>query len=113
MTRDRVSAIADGRVRNATFPSANASTPSVADMARAQRAHVFVLWATKERIALRVSVCAHMCDNVALHKRQWLNNTFYGCNSCILFMWLLEKGNTLSYIQTVIFGCFPRFTGRS
>ncbi len=61
MTRDRVSAIADGRVRNAMFPSVSASTPSVAVMARAQRAYVFVLWATKERIALRVSVCACVC----------------------------------------------------
>jgi len=62
MTRDHVSVIVDGRVRNAMFPSASASTPSVVVTARAQRARVFVLWATKERIALRVSVCVCVCS---------------------------------------------------
>jgi len=61
MTRDHVSVIVDGRVRNAMFPSPSASTPSVVVTARAQRARVFVLWATKERIALRVSVCVCVC----------------------------------------------------
>lgn len=56
MIRDRVSAIVDGKVQNVMFPSASASTRSVVVMARAQRARVFALWATKEKTALRVSV---------------------------------------------------------
>ncbi len=66
MTRDRVSAIADGRVQNVMFPSVSASTLSVAVMARAQRAHVFVLWATKEIVALRVSIIVCVCNSVCV-----------------------------------------------
>lgn len=57
MIRDRVSAIVDGKVQNVMFPSASVSTRSVVVMARAQRARVSAPWATKERAALRVSVC--------------------------------------------------------
>lgn len=75
MIRDRVSATVDGKVQNVTFPSASASTRNVVVMARAPRARVSALWATKDRTALRVSVCG----SVALCRHsQWFNYTLRG-----------------------------------